>query len=43
MSVDMPHGLHPIETLCIHVVVVVGPSCSVHLAGDMALPHCSRY
>ena len=36
----MPHRLHPVET--VPVVVAVHPHCSVRLAGEVALPGCSR-
>ena len=43
MSIDMPKHLHPIKTMCVHIVVTVRLSLgSIHLAGDVVLPHCSH-
>ena len=41
-SIDMPNCLHPVKTMCVHVVIAVHPSLgSIHLAGDVVLPCCS--
>ena len=36
------HIVHPVKTVRVPVVVAVCPRRSICLAGDVALPHCSR-
>ena len=39
----MPPRLHPVEAMCVALSSLsVRPRRSVHLAGDVALPRCSR-
>ena len=39
----MPPCLHPVEAMCVALSSLsIRPRRSVHLAGDVALPRCSR-